>query len=1159
MPWEVGTVNDPCGSGNISPYNYNPNGKFYLILNNSTLIQASGVKLLRYGGTTADLNGLTWGSPTSQWDEFILAAQSMGAEPVIQIPFLKQFKCDGMVSTTTSANNAITNYVTSLVTYIMTNYPSVKYYSIGNEPDRYDNSFGSFPLSATDVRNYFRPISEKIKTIYASASNPVPFVIGPDLAESWAGYGPPPFTMTDFIGGAGDITAQITSITSGTYYYCDIYAYHTYPFDGTQGRTAVINHPSGNYFSDLTLIRNRIASSFNNNPNLKIALTEFNVNWQNNTTNTPANQSANSFLAGQWMADMFATGLRPPAVVTENAQVAFMVPWNVHEKSGSTLPEDLGLLNGQYVSSTNLPTGRSTYYHLQMMANFCDVGPLGQTYYWPATITNNSANEIKAFSIQQTSRGSNVAVMILYQSQLATKKSFSIRFNGASTGKDHEININGSPFTSTSTTYTFDGFLKPERSIFIVFNCAGELKYKQEYSMEDAMNDLPPWLIFYNPSPCRDALPPKCPVAQINHLNVSGNVTLSDSTRVTGTIKVLNNAELKIDGAYLSFSPNSKIQVMPGGRLTVSNRAQLTSCSGDIWKGIDVKGNYNPATHVSITNSIISNAETALRADKVQGIVVTQNIFDRGTTAINITRSTGLDIYDNEFYRYLHTVPESQTLSGTLFGSQACGGGTSAGDTLLLLDSTFQSVQGVTPVVTDANGNFVFNYFELNQLDQNTQFTFDTKNSAPLEFPGFNSIPGWVALSPITLAKSDGNTWAQKTDFGGTARYGGAGFSIAGKGYIGLGFDGSSYRDDFWEYDPTTDSWTQKASYPPGGRHSSSGYSISMAINNRGYVGTGLNQFGVWNDFWEFDPVANTWTQKANFPPGLRYAATGFSIGNKGYLGLGTETGSGPFHNDIWEYDQGTDTWTQKANFGGAVRSGAVGFSIGGKGYIGAGSNVAIGQYYNDFWEFDPVADAWTQKASLPAAGRLGAVGFAMNGKGYIATGANFILNQFYNDVWEYDPANDTWTQVTDFAGTARWGAIAFAIGNKGYIGTGNSGPYKKDLWEYSPSQCGSSSRFMSNTGENTDPEGMPLPSAISIYPNPNTGSMTVKYSVPENQTGEFAIYNLIGVKVAGYALPTGKTNTLSVSESSLTEGIYLYRVSSNNKMIEQGKIIVIK
>ena len=58
----------------------------------------------------------------------------------------------------------------------------------------------------------------------------------------------------------------------------------------------------------------------------------------------------------------------------------------------------------------------------------------------------------------------------------------------------------------------------------------------------------------------------------------------------------------------------------------------------------------------------------------------------------------------------------------------------------------------------------------------------------------------------------------------------------------------------------------------------------------------------------------NTWTQKADFGGGAREHATGFSIGTKGYIGLGDNFN---LFKDFWEYDPGTDTWTQKADFGG--------------------------------------------------------------------------------------------------------------------------------------------------------------------------------------------------------------------------------------------------
>src|SRR5438552_2110317 len=81
----------------------------------------------------------------------------------------------------------------------------------------------------------------------------------------------------------------------------------------------------------------------------------------------------------------------------------------------------------------------------------------------------------------------------------------------------------------------------------------------------------------------------------------------------------------------------------------------------------------------------------------------------------------------------------------------------------------------------------------------------------------------------------------------------------------------------------------------------------------------------------------NTWTQKTNFGGTVRAEATGFSIGNKGYIGTGGDNDGSK--NDFWEYDPTNNAWTQKTNFGGAARFGAKGFNIGGKGYIGTGND----------------------------------------------------------------------------------------------------------------------------------------------------------------------------------------------------------------------------
>ena len=305
------------------------------------------------------------------------------------------------------------------------------------------------------------------------------------------------------------------------------------------------------------------------------------------------------------------------------------------------------------------------------------------------------------------------------------------------------------------------------------------------------------------------------------------------------------------------------------------------------------------------------------------------------------------------------------------------------------------------------------------------------------------------------------DNWTRKADFGGIERYGAVGFSIGNKGYIGTGVHIYIYKDyysisfllyycnDFWEYDPAADTWTQKANFGGGERSNAVGFSIG----SKGYIGTGYKDSslykGLTKDFWEYNPVANTWTQKADYGGTTKDAAVGFAIGNKGYLGTGEESPSSFYTKDFWEYDPVTDTWTRKADFGGIARRQAVGFSIGSKGYIGTGDENSSTHYTKDFWEYDPATDIWTRRADFAGVARDDAVGFSIGSKGYLGMGFGPLTPPYKNDFWEYDPVTDTWTQRADFGGTVDGKAVGFSIGNKGYLGTVDSNT--EEFWEYEP------------------------------------------------------------------------------------------------------------
>ena len=94
---------------------------------------------------------------------------------------------------------------------------------------------------------------------------------------------------------------------------------------------------------------------------LKWGIGEMNIDYKNQPTcagttsnfqNCQDGLSSRSFLAGQWIAEMYAVGLR--------AGASFMIPWSVKEGAGSY---DLGFLESTY-------NGRPTYFHTKMMSKY---------------------------------------------------------------------------------------------------------------------------------------------------------------------------------------------------------------------------------------------------------------------------------------------------------------------------------------------------------------------------------------------------------------------------------------------------------------------------------------------------------------------------------------------------------------------------------------------------------------------------------------------------------------------------------------------------------------------------------------------------------------------------------------------------------------------
>ncbi|MEI6815060.1 MAG: kelch repeat-containing protein [Bacteroidota bacterium] len=244
-------------------------------------------------------------------------------------------------------------------------------------------------------------------------------------------------------------------------------------------------------------------------------------------------------------------------------------------------------------------------------------------------------------------------------------------------------------------------------------------------------------------------------------------------------------------------------------------------------------------------------------------------------------------------------------------------------------------------------------------------------------------------------------------------------------------------------------SWIQKTNFGGTARFAPTGFSIG----SKGYIGLGTDSYPNYNfrsDFWEYDTATNAWTQKADFAGVARYSTAQFVIGTKAYVGMGWDHSN--YFNDFWEYDQTTNIWTQRASLTIINRTSPIGFSIGNKGYIGLGLSDYYGMM-NDFWEYDPTTDVWTQRANFGGTGRAAAISFVIDSIAYVGSGTDGYPNiNVVSDFWKYDVTTNAWTQIANFP-SPRQEMATFTINHKGYVGTGADNNYNgiNDFFEYNP------------------------------------------------------------------------------------------------------------
>jgi hypothetical protein len=371
----------------------------------------------------------------------------------------------------------------------------------------------------------------------------------------------------------------------------------------------------------------------------------------------------------------------------------------------------------------------------------------------------------------------------------------------------------------------------------------------------------------------------------------------------------------------------------------------------------------------------------------------------------------------------------------------------------------------------------------------------------------------FLALAPQIFAQF----WIQKSSFGAVGRHRGTGCATSHRGYMGLGHVNGTGQDisykDWWEYDPASDTWTQRADFPVG-THGA----VSFIADNCPIVGGGS---ALSTQFYKFDPAQNTWTPIANCILGNPGDSQGFTINNRGYVYQSSQ---------LAKYNPNTNSWSLCANAPMSFGQWTCSFVIEGSAFIKGGTQL---------WEYKPLHDQWLQRASFPGVSTGGSSAFAIQQRGYVTSGYVGGLSVVTDQVWSFHPATNTWRQELDFPGSKRRFLVAFAIHDRGYIGTGTNGINFNDFWQFNPTD--NSIGLVQNEV------------AVKVYPNPVVDELRIQCLGLSADNFEVSIFDMNGKLLLNDQLLFFQQ---SLDVSVLRPGSYILKISNGKQVIHEEMLI---
>ena len=145
------------------------------------------------------------------------------------------------------------------------------------------------------------------------------------------------------------------------------------------------------------------------------------------------------------------------------------------------------------------------------------------------------------------------------------------------------------------------------------------------------------------------------------------------------------------------------------------------------------------------------------------------------------------------------------------------------------------------------------------------------------------------------------NSWTQIGSLPASGRHHPFHFASGGEVYAGMGHSGFTIYRDWYRFNPTSMGWTSMSPFPGEARvagtqfdHGGKGYVLSGDGDNHSYMPSG--------EFWEYEPSTDTWTQLPPHPGISLWAPGSFVINNTVYFLGGFNRQTSAYPASFWSY-----------------------------------------------------------------------------------------------------------------------------------------------------------------------------------------------------------------------------------------------------------------